>query len=70
VDPQVGAVAYEKGDIFVLCTDGVTDGLFDGSIADCIRARDDALNPAPRLVQAAVEASGRDNTTAVVIEAL
>jgi len=70
VDPQVGAVAYEKGDIFVLCTDGVTDGLFDANVAACIRTPDDALNPAERLVRAAVDASGRDNTTAVVIEAL
>jgi PPM family protein phosphatase len=73
VDPQLGAVAYEKGDIFVLCTDGVTDGLFDSNVAECIRApspSDAELNPAQRLVKAAVESSGRDNTTAVVVEAL
>jgi len=73
VDPQVGAVAYESGDVFVLCTDGVIDGLFDSQLADCVRApepADAALNPAQRLVKAALERSGRDNTTAVVIEVL
>ena len=73
VDPQIGAVAYEKGDTFVLCTDGVIDGLFDSGIADCIRApelADAALTPANRLVKAALERSGRDNTTAVVVEFL
>jgi len=73
VDPQIGAVAYEKGDAFVLCTDGVIDGLFDSAIADCIRTPVPALaalDPAQRLVRAAVENSGRDNTTAVVVEIL
>ena len=69
VDPQVGAVAFEKGDTFVLCTDGVVDGLFDHAIADCIRTPG-TPDPAQRLVRAAVEQSGRDNTTAVVVEVL
>ncbi len=71
VDPQIGAVAYEKGDTFLLCTDGVIDGLFDRAIADCLRIpepADAALAPAPRLVKAALERSGRDNTTALVVE--
>ena len=72
-DPQVGAVTYESGDTFVLCTDGVVDGLFDSRIADYIHTpepADAALDPAQRLVKAAVQNSGRDNTTAVVVEVL
>jgi len=70
-DPQVGAVACEPGDIFLLCTDGVTDGLYDAKILEMLRqpsAAELAQNPAQRLVQAALERSGRDNTTAMVIE--
>ena len=73
VDPQVGAVAFEKGDAFVLCTDGVMDGLFDNAIAECIRTPSleiATFDPAQRLVRAAVEESGRDNTTAVVVEVI
>ena len=73
VDPQVGAVVCESGDVFVLCTDGVVDGLWDSQLADFIRApelADAALDPAQRLVKAALERSGRDNTTAVVVEVL
>jgi protein phosphatase len=72
VDPQLGAVAYEPGDRFVLCSDGVVDGLYDSQIDLFVReasvAADSGRNPARRTVQAAVEISGRDNTTAVVVE--
>ena len=73
VTPQVGAVAYEKGDLFLLCTDGLTDGLFDGQLLQRLRSPDAAeaaLNPAQRLVAASLACAGRDNTTALVIEAL
>lgn len=70
VDPQVGSVAYEPGDLFVLCTDGVIEGLFDAQLHDQLRKPEPGApaDPALRLVQAALERSGRDNTTAVVIE--
>jgi protein phosphatase len=72
VDPQVGRVTYESGDTFVLCTDGVIDGLWDSQLADIHTPEpaDAALAPAQRLVKAALEHSGRDNTTAVVVEVL
>lgn len=71
VEPQIGAVACEPGDIFLLCTDGVTDGFYDASLLEMLRSPDDRQsirNPALRVVQAGVEASGRDNATAVIIE--
>jgi len=70
VDPQVGAVACERCDIFLLCTDGLTEGLFDHSIVDLLRQNPAAngCSPANLLVEAAVNNSGRDNTTALVIQ--
>ena len=73
VDPQLGAVGFEPGDRFVLCTDGVTDGLYDHHIEALLRAPSPAeaeLTPAHRLVQSAVAQSGRDNATALVVEAV
>lgn len=73
VDPQLGAVGYEPGDQFLLCTDGVTDGIFDGQLADLLRCPTPAEateTPALRVVNTAVKQSGRDNTTALVIEAV
>lgn len=73
VDPQLGAVGYRPGDRFVICSDGLVDGLWDHHIEELIRSpAPDAtrLEAARRLVEEAVRNSGRDNTTAVVIEIL
>lgn len=71
VDPHLGAVGFESGDRFLLCTDGLVDGLFDAQFDEYLR--DPRLasageNPARRLVDVAVANSGRDNTTAMVVE--
>lgn len=70
VDPQVGAVGFETGDIFLLCTDGLTDGLYDHNVVDLLRASQGGPenNPARELVETSLKQSGRDNTTALVIQ--
>jgi serine/threonine protein phosphatase PrpC len=71
IDPQLGAVGYESGDIFLLCTDGLVEGLYDHHVVDILRAaksQKSRAERAQRLVKEAVEKSGRDNTTALVIE--
>jgi len=65
VEPQAGAVACERGDIFLLCTDGLIDGLYEGQLVEILRAVE---NSAQKLVEASVKNSGRDNTTALVIQ--
>lgn len=67
IDPQVGRVGWEPGDRFLLCTDGVTDGVYDAQLSELLLG--DAT-PAANLVREAVARSGRDNTTAVVIDVL
>ncbi len=68
VDPQLGAVGYEPGDRFLLCSDGLVDGLYDSKIEQLLAETPLAENPARHVVEAAVEISGRDNTTALVIQ--
>lgn len=70
VTPQVGAVLYEPGDRFLLCTDGVIDGFRDELLLEQMNSPADALgkSTAHALVESAVQASGRDNTTALVVE--
>lgn len=71
VEPQVGSVGYEPGDRFLLCTDGLVDAFYDRQLEEKLRAAspsDDPGNLAPRLVAEGVESSGRDNTTALIIQ--
>ena len=71
VDPQLGAVAYEAGDIFLLCTDGLVKGLHDDHLIELLRASEPAgsgVNHAHRLVEESLANDGRDNTTALVIQ--
>jgi protein phosphatase len=73
VDPQVGAVAYETGDLFLLCTDGLVEGLYNDQILEILRSPEPVATDqsvAQRLVQASLESAGRDNTTALVIKVL
>jgi len=69
VDPQVGAVAYQRGDIFLACTDGLTDGLYDHDLAGVLRQKPTgtSITPARLLVDASLKNSGRYNTTALAI---
>jgi protein phosphatase len=69
----VGAVAYEPGDVFLLCTDGLIEGLHDSNLEEFLRSPGSTrtgAHPARRLVEESVVRSGRDNTTAIVIRVL
>jgi protein phosphatase len=73
VTPQMGAVTYETGDIFLLCTDGLVEGLHDSDLEEFLRPPEciePGANPANRLVEESLARNGRDNTTAVVIWAV
>jgi serine/threonine protein phosphatase PrpC len=70
VDPQFGAVACERGDFFLLCSDGLTEGLYDHYLVDILRAsaKDEKIHAAQLLVNESVKNDGRDNTTALVVQ--
>lgn len=71
VDPQVGAVGYEKGDIFLLCSDGLTEGLNDEHLLGQLRPGEGGgigTDSAENLVKESVDKSGKDNTTGLIVE--
>lgn len=71
IEPQMGRISARQGDRFLICSDGLVDGLWDRKIEELTRTNDASgqLNT-PLLVREAITDSGRDNTTAVVVEIL
>lgn len=58
----------ESGDRFLLCSDGVTDGLDpEASLPDLLRATDDPQAAAEAVVAAAQDGGSRDNITCIVV---
>src|SRR5690606_23218002 len=45
VMPQVSSVMIEEGDWFLICSDGVTDGLWNKNIARCFAEAEDKETP-------------------------
>lgn len=67
--PDVASLTLEPRDVYLLCSDGLSDGLRDGEIEPFlagVRAATDVRPTAERLVAAAKRTSGRDNITVVV----
>lgn len=56
------------GDRVLVCSDGVTKEVDDGSIAAVLRTASDPQLAADELITAAIDAGGRDDATAVVID--
>lgn len=69
IEPQFGELQCSPGDRFLLCSDGLIDGLWDYHLDAMVRAAD-TPHAAQRLVEAALERAGRDNITALVVEVL
>lgn len=70
LNPQFGVIGYEAGDSFLICSDGLVEGLWDSGMQRLIRnpSKDAPADVAERLVTEAVQTDGKDNTTALVFK--
>ncbi len=66
VEPDTATRPIVAGDVFLLCSDGVTDPLDDERLAELLESTD-TPDLAERLVREAVAAGGEDNITAVCV---
>jgi protein phosphatase len=69
LQPDSGIEGIQPGDLYLLCSDGLSDGLWDREIGEILAGvhTPGGVRPAvQRLVARAKQASGRDNITAVL----
>ena len=66
VEVDITVVVPSLDEVFLLCSDGLTNELTDDRIAAILSTTDHLQEAAERLVSAAVEAGGSDNVTVVL----
>jgi len=71
VEVELNVVELEHGDIFVLCSDGLSGEVTDPDILTIVTESGDDLEAAvARLLKTACDNGGKDNVTAIVVQAL
>lgn len=66
LEPHVKKIAIRQGDLYLLCSDGLTDLLHESEITDILCAGYSAVDCVDKLIQAAMEHGGRDNITVMI----
>lgn len=68
VSPHFAAIPYEPGDRFLICSDGLIDGLWERNLSNALAAcPDDPASTAVTLLNRAIDNSGIDDTSLIVI---
>jgi protein phosphatase len=69
VTPDIFEIEIEPGDLFLLCSDGLTRELSDAGIESILKGELPLQELCARLVAAANDAGGHDNITCVLVRA-
>ena len=69
VTPDSFELETEAGDIFILCSDGLTRELADPAIESILKANGALEDRCSRLIESAKKAGGHDNITCVLVQA-
>jgi serine/threonine protein phosphatase PrpC len=70
VRPDVGTCPLESKQVYILCSDGLTDCVSDDQIAATVQRRTSVEQAGQELIKIAKEKGGNDNITAILIEVL
>jgi protein phosphatase len=68
--PALDVISLAKGDILLLCTDGLTKHVPESRLGDVLQTAPDAETACRALIDGALAAGGSDNVTAVVARVL
>jgi len=66
VDVDTYTVAARDGDVFLLCSDGLTSMISDAEVTSILRSADSLEEAAESLVRAANQSGGKDNITVIL----
>lgn len=67
IEPDLAEMTPQPGDVFILCSDGLTTHADDAEIARQVAGEDDLEVVAAGLVEAANQAGGVDNTSVLLV---
>jgi serine/threonine protein phosphatase PrpC len=67
VEPDLAELTPQPGDIFVLCSDGLTNHVEDHEIAKTVAQESDMQEACERLIDLANGRGGEDNTTIIAV---
>lgn len=67
VHPYFAAIPYQKGDRFLICSDGLIDGVWDRQIGNALSSLKSPAECCGLLLKKALENSGLDDTTLIII---
>lgn len=66
--PHINRIVPQKGDRYVICTDGLTDMVMQEDIKEMLRENGDAKKTVEKLMDRALAHGGRDNVTVIVCD--
>ena len=66
LEPTIHSSDLQKGDTYLICSDGLTDMVTEADIASLLNKAADAEEATAGLVELALENGGKDNSTAIV----
>ena len=67
-NPHFAAIQYQPGDRFLICSDGLVDGLWERQIRNILAEDVSPCECCEKLLNRAVENAGVDDTTLIVID--
>lgn len=68
VDPEVQVADYQADDLYLLCSDGLTDMVEDEQIAEILLGNADLAAAGRALIEAALAGGGKDNITVLLLK--
>ncbi|MBB63987.1 MAG: serine/threonine protein phosphatase [Waddliaceae bacterium] len=69
VHPAMNSIQVDEGDLFLLCSDGLSDLISPEQIEECLKADCSLEEQGKQLVEMANEAGGKDNITVLLLKA-